>query len=263
MENTYWQKQSSTSPLFPDVEWSKPQQRSKAGKLGIIGGNKLGLMAVSESYQTALSTAAGEVKILLPDSLKKALPKQMSDAVFAPSNKSGGLAKDAFNEMRALGEWADGILLIGDAGKNSETAVLYERFVAEYEGPLTITRDALDLLKNNYQSLVDRPQTLMIMSFAQAQKLFQAVYYPKVLTFSMQLNRLVEAMHKFTITYPICISVFHNDTLAIAHGGQVVTQPLDDPMPIWRGITATKAAVYWLWNREYPLQATAASLIET
>lgn len=262
MENTYWQKQSSTKPLFPDVEWSKPQQRSKAGKLGIIGGNKLGFIAASEAYQTALGVGIGEAKVLLPASLKKTFFKHTQDMVFADDNQSGGLSKDAFSEMQAMGEWADGILLIGDAGKNSETAVLYERFIHEYEGPLTITRDAVDLLKNNAQTLIERPQTLLILSFAQVQKLFQSVYYPKVLTFSMQLTRLVEALHKFTITYPACTAVFHDENLVISHQGMVVTQQFSDPMPIWRGSVATRAAVYWSWNPEKPLESATASLLD-
>jgi len=42
MELAYWQCQTPEQPLFPDIEWNKPEQRSRAGKLGIIGGSKLG-----------------------------------------------------------------------------------------------------------------------------------------------------------------------------------------------------------------------------
>ena len=37
--------------------------------------------------------------------------------------------------------------MAGDAGRNSETAILYEDFLRDYEGPLTMTRDAVDLIK--------------------------------------------------------------------------------------------------------------------
>jgi len=55
MELAYWQRQTPEQPLFPDIEWNKPEQRSRAGKLGIIGGNKLGFAGVAEAYSTALA----------------------------------------------------------------------------------------------------------------------------------------------------------------------------------------------------------------
>ena len=54
MDTSYWQKQTVSKPLFPDIDWNKPERRNQAGKLLIVGGNKLGFAAVAESYQTAL-----------------------------------------------------------------------------------------------------------------------------------------------------------------------------------------------------------------
>jgi ADP-dependent NAD(P)H-hydrate dehydratase / NAD(P)H-hydrate epimerase len=255
----YWQKQTAEKPLFPDIEWSKPEQRSLRGNLGIIGGNKLGFAGVAESYSTALNTGAGDVRVLLPDVLRKTIPPIITDTIFGATNPSGSLARDARIEMLALGQWAKGVLLAGDAGRNSETAILYEDFLADYRGQLTITRDAVDLIKNSPQALAERPDTLLVVSFAQLQKLFQSVYYPKILTFSMQLTNLVEALHKFTITYPVTIAVLHKDYLLVAHGGEVTSTEWQNPMAIWRGTVATKAAVYWLWNPGKPLQAVTAS----
>lgn len=261
MNPTYWQKQTTTKPLFPDIEWNKPEQRSQAGRLGIIGGNKLGFAGVAEAYTTATSSGVGEVRVLLPDVLKKTIPAVMSDVIFGATNPSGGLAKDAQIEMTTLGNWATGILMIGDAGRNSETAILYENFLKDYKGPLTISRDAIDLIKNDSMTIVERPQTSLILSFAQLQKLFQSVYYPKILTFSMQLAQLVDALHKFTITYPVSITVLHKEKLIIASGGDVVTSDWENPMAIWRGQTAARAASYWLWSPEKPLEAITTSLI--
>lgn len=262
MENLpYWHQQTADKPLYPDIEWSKPQQKSLSGRLGIIGGNKLGFAAVADNYGAALQIGVGEVRVLLPDSLKKSIPPIMTDVVYAATNSSGSLGADAIAEMKALGKWATGILMIGDCGQSSETAVLYENFVQSYAGPLIITRDAIDLLRNSSQMLVNRPDTLLVASFAQLQKLFSAVYYPKVLTFSMQLSNLVEAIHKFTITYPISIAVFHNDTLLVAYDGNVTSTPYLTPMEIWRGKMATTAAAYWLWNPSKPLESTTSSLL--
>lgn len=261
MEHTYWQTQAPDKPLFPNVEWSKPEQRSHAGKLAIIGGNKLGFAGVAESYATALKTGAGEVRVLLPDVLRKTIPTTITDAVFGATNPSGSLAADAIAEMKALDAWATGILLVGDAGRNSETAILYENFILSSNTPLTITRDAVDLVKNSATTLVERPNTLLVVSFAQLQKLFQAVYYPKILTFSMQLTSLVEALHKFTITYPVSIAVLHKEYLVVASQGAVTSTKWENPMAIWRGSVASKAAVYWLWNSGSPLEPVTASLL--
>lgn len=260
MDYDYWKKQSAEQPLFPDIEWSKPEQRKQAGKLGIIGGNKLGFAGVAEAYGVATEAGVGQIRVLLPDVLRKTIPSTITDTVFGPTNQSGSLAKESIAEMNALGEWADSVLLIGDAGRSSETAIAYEQFVNHYKGSLVLTRDAIDLIKNGAQDLVERPDTLLVASFAQLQKLFQLVYYPKVLTFSMQLTNLVEAVHKFTITYPTSLAVLHKDHLVIASGGQVVSAPWDNPMSIWRGSVAARAACYWLWNPKKPLEAVASSI---
>lgn len=261
MDLSYWRKQTLTNPLFPDVEWSKPVRRDQAGKLGIIGGNKLGFVSVAEGYQNSLAIGVGEAKVLLPDCLKKSVPKTLTDVVFAPCNQSGSLSAEATNEMKALAGWADALLLIGDAGRSSETAILYENFIQSYAGPLTLSRDAVDLVKNNPSLLVDRPNTMIVASFAQVQKLFQGVHYPKILTFNMQLMQLVEALHKFTITYPCTIMTLHKDTMIIAHNGRVTTQPWENAMAIWRGSVATKAASYWLWDKTKPFEAATSSIV--
>lgn len=257
----YWHRQTTDTPLYPDIEWSRPEQRSQRGRLGIVGGNKLGFAGIAESYTAALNAGAGEVRVLLPDVLKKTIPKVMTDVVFGPTTVSGGLSKDGTGDMIALGHWSSALLFAGDAGRNSETAIAYEDTLRTWDGPAIITRDAVDLIKNGPEFIVSRPQTTLVISFAQLQKLFQMVYYPKVLTFSMQLMQLVEAVHKFTLTYPITLVVLHKDTLVVAHGGEVTTTPWENPMMIWRGILAAKVATYLIWTPSKPLEAVTAAIV--
>ena len=255
----FWQVQTSEKPLFPDVEWNRPEQRTLRGRLGIIGGNKLGFAGVAEAYSTTYSAGAGVVKVLLPDILRKTIPATITEATFAPNNISGSLSKEALGDMQALGAWSTGILLAGDTGKSSETTVVYDDFIGSYGGWITLTRDAVDLVRRSAPVLVERPHTLYVISFAQLQKLFQDVYYPKILTFSMQLAQLVENVHKFTLSYPITIMTLHQGHIVIAHEGQVVTQKWENPMAIWRGHTAARAASYLLWHSK-PLEALTASI---
>lgn len=256
--HTYWQKQDTSKPLFPDIEWNRPEQKAHAGRLAIIGGNKLGFVAIRDAYEVANQLGAGQIRAVLPDVLKKTIPTSVSDTIFLPSNPSGGFSRDALPEFRAACAWADVCLLVGDAGRNSETAMAFESLV-DGDGRLVITRDAVDLLMPAMNKLVDREGTTLVVSFAQLQKVFQTVYYPKILSFSMQLLQLVEALHKFTITYPVTIVTFHQNQLIVAHDGNIASQEFDQPMAIWRGITATRAASYLLWNPKKPLEAIVTS----
>ena len=257
--HSYWQKQSSTKPLFPDIEWNRPEQRAHAGRLAIIGGNKLGFVAIRDAYEVANELGAGQIRAILPDVLKKTVPTSINDVLFLPSNPSGGFSREALPEFHAACAWADLCLLIGEAGRNSETAMAFESLL-DGNGHLVITRDAVDLLMPAMNRIVEREKTTLVVSFAQLQKIFQTVYYPKILSFSMQLMQLVESLHKFTITYPVTIVTFHQNQLIIAHDGNIITQEFDQPMAIWRGITASRAASYLLWNPKQPLEAIATSM---
>ena len=262
MDSSYWRKQSPDKPLFPDIQWNKPERRDQAGRLGIIGGNKLGFAAVAEAYETALATGVGEVRVLLPDALRSKIPPKMVDVLFAPTNPSGSLASEGLKDIKSLSEWANGMLFIGDGGKNSQTAIVYEEIITHSEKPVILTRDAIDLVQNSFLVILDNPNVTFVASFAQVQRLFRSVYYPKILTFSMQLRQFIDVLHKFTITYPVTIAVLHSEQMIIARGGEVITQPWQNAMRIWRGDTATRAASYLLWTPENPLGAVATSLID-
>ena len=260
MNFDYWLKQTD-KPLFPDTAWSRPEQKAKAGRLAIVGGHANSFAAIDESYSTALKAGAGQVHVILPDSLKKLIPSSLDDMVFVASNPSGGFSKKAEAELLAASAWADGLLLVGDTGRNSETAIVYESLLKNTAKPITITRDAVDLLKNSTSSMLERNNTLLVVSIAQLQKLFQAVYYPKIITLSMQLSTLVETLHKFTMTYPVAIMVLHHESLLVAESGKISTTPWQQAMAMWRGHTATTASVYWLWNPKQVFQAATTSLI--
>ncbi len=261
MDFDYWLKQDPSAPAFPDVEWQKPEHRSLAGKLLVVGGNTHGFAAVAQAHQDASKAGIGEARVILPDSLKKAIDPLALDCVFVPTNASGGITKDSLQPLKAGTAWADGVLLIGDAGRNSETAIVYEQLLTAFPDKLTIvTRDAVDLLKTAWPQMLQRDKTVFIATFAQLQKVFQSVYYPKTMLFSMQLSSLAEALHKFTVTYPATIVVFHQNQLVVARDGRVSTTPWEEPMLIWRGSVAAQAAVYAVQHQDL-FQALTASLV--
>ena len=65
----------------------------------------------------------------------------------------------------------NGVLLPGGFGRNSETAMLIAEFVNSFRGPLTITKDAIDLLYSETKQLLEREDTLLVVSLAQLQRL--------------------------------------------------------------------------------------------
>lgn len=258
MDYSFWLKQDEKQPLYPDFEWKKPENKRQAGNVLIIGGNTHGFAAVAMNYKAALEAGAGQVRALLPDTLEKIMKERPLDAVFLPSNVSGGFSKEGLKPALAAMEWANTVIFIGDSGQNSETGLLLENILLESDNQVTITRDAVDLLRNTGEQLMNRPDTTLVVSFGQLQKLFQSVYYPKILTFSQNLTQTVENLHKFTSTYPVTIELFHKDMLFVAAGGKVATQKFTNPMSIWNGKLATRTAVYQVWTND-PVEATAAS----
>ncbi len=266
MDSSFWQKQTLDSPLFPDAIWSKPERRDLAGKLAIIGGHSQAFAAVASAHRIAFSVGLGSVKVILPESLKKTLPAplaaQLTDVIFSPAGPSGGFAAAALSDWGVAADWADVVLFIGDSGANSETAALLETFLAhDNETPVIITRDAIDLVKHSAESILNRAPTHLVVSFSQLQKLFRAVYYPKVLTFHQGVKQIAEILHKFTVTYPASVSLWHNDHLFVAHSGQVITQEFMTPLRVWSGEVAVRTAVWQIWQSD-PLRATAASWTE-
>ena len=262
MDFSYWKKQDAKKALFPDIEWQRPEQKSLAGKLLIIGGNAHGFSAVAQAYTDAQKAGIGECRVALPEALKKNIDPAVLDCVFLPSNMSGGISKDGLSQLKAAAAWADGLLFIGDAGRNSETAIVYEQLLQAFPNKLAlITRDSADLLKSNWPELLQQANTVFIVTLAQLQKLFQSVYYPKTILFSMQLTNLVEALHKFTVTYPATIVVFHNEQLVTAKNGDVTSTPWQEPMLIWRGSVAARAAVYATQHPAALLPAITTSFV--
>ncbi|MDR0957031.1 MAG: hypothetical protein LBM09_00425 [Candidatus Nomurabacteria bacterium] len=288
MNESWWQKQESGKPLFPDILWSKPENRDFAGRLAIIGGNAHSFAGVALAYKTALTVGVGKVRVIMPDVLKKVVcntenpsrhPELVSgsirfrnkfgmtikndDCFFAPSNPSGGLSKEALPNLYAVAEWADAMLFIGDSGQNSETAALAETFLSQDQTtPVVITRDAVDLVKNIGENLLNRGATHLIVSLNQLQKIFQSVYYPRVVMFSQGVKQVAETLHKFTTTYPVMLTLWHGENLFVAHGGRVITQPFAQPLRIWSGELAVRQTAWQIWNPKKTVEAIVTSWTE-
>jgi NAD(P)H-hydrate repair Nnr-like enzyme with NAD(P)H-hydrate dehydratase domain len=259
----YWQKQQD-KPLFPDLLWSRPENRAHAGKLLIIGGHAYNLNAPAAAYTAALAEGAGAIRTILPDKVKaqlKALHNDNLDMEFAPSTPSGSFASQSLTDMIDASLWADGILLAGDLGKNSETAIVLEKLVAKSVPPLVLTKDAADYFTESPSALVGRGHVCMVVTVAQLQKLATTLKFATPITFSMDLLTLVQALHDFTKEFSIYVVVKHRDMLFVAAEGRVSTtsHPAPEDMP-WRVTTAAACTVWWMQNPSKPFEALTTAV---
>lgn len=256
MEHTYWLKQG-TEPLFPDILWSRPESKATSGRLSIIGGNSHGFGAPGIAYNSSMSAGVGSVNVLMPDAIKKIVKGLLPDAEFAPSTPSGSFSRQALSNLIDASNRSDCVLLAGDVGRNSETAVLFETFVQKYSGPLTITQDAVDFFKETPKDLCDRSNTLIVLSLSQLQKLFMFTPTITPIILSMSTIQLIEALHDYTLEHCATIVTKHNDLIFVASKGRVSTTK--DTRKIWRVETAGRASVFWLQNPDKPLESVTTS----
>ena len=261
MEPTYWHRQQPGKALYDDLLWSRPENKLFAGKLAIIGGNAQGFAIPAQSFAAATQGGIGTARVLLPDSLRKTVGKLFPEAEFAPSTPSGSFSKKALAECLDLALWADGVLLAGDLGRNSETAVLLEQLSSKFHGQLTITKDAADYFMGSPLPLLEREATLLVISFGQLQKLAVSLHFPQAFTTGMDLVRSIYCLHSFTGLYPFHILTRHHDNLLVASGGQVSTTKDERDHPVWRTETAAKAAVWWLQNPSRAFEALTTSIV--
>lgn len=257
----YWVKQDKDKPAFPDILWSRPENKQSAGKLLIVGGNAHGFVDVGLSYQVAVQAGAGTVKVLLPDALRKTVGGTLENCEFAPSTPSGSFAKTALNELLIHAEWANCVLLAGEFGRNSETAILLEAFVEKYKGPLVITRDAIDYFFSHATMLLDRENTCIVGTTAQLQKLAINTRYTTAITTSLDLVRLVEVLYDFGALHKAHLITHHLGTTVVVSEDKISTTKIGDSEDIWRVPTATKASVFWMQNINKPFEAISSSLI--
>lgn len=261
MADTYWLKQTKDKPLFPDLLWSRPENKRHAGKLLVVGGNLHGFSAPGTAYGAALRAGIGTARVLLPDKLKKTVGGLIPEAEFAPSTLSGSFGKMTLAQLLEAAQWADGVLLAGDFGRNSETAILLDSFMDKFEGQVTVAQDSLDYFWGKNSPLIERASTVSVIDLSKLQKLAKNNRPATPVLHSMMLADLVELLHDWTTGNPGQIITKHADNFIVASGGQVSTTPAPE-QPNWQIELAAYASVWWLQNPQKPLEALTASVFE-
>lgn len=247
MDNTYWHKQGDEA-LFSDLLWGRPENKLHAGKVAIIGGNSFGFSSVAESYNYALEAGIGTARVLLPSAIQKVVGPVLANGEFAASNPSGSFSQKALAELLDISAWADGVLFAGDLGRNSETAILLEKFSQQHSRLQVFTKDSVDYYTGYVRSLPNKGNTVLVLTLAQLQRLALALKYTKPFTFSLSLIQLVDLLHEFTAEHAFAIIVKFNAQLVVAYNGEVSTTAVAEEIELWRAKTASFCAVWCIQN---------------
>ena len=186
----------------------------------------------------------------------------MPNFTFLESTDSGSFANE--NELLDSFNSADYNLLLGDLSKNTITEKAVAAACKNSEKPLLITRDSIDLIASHQPEKVLMNENVTLMaSMAQLQKLFRAVYYPKMLLLSQSLIQVAETLHKFTLSYPTKIITLHSDQILIAENGQVKAIQLAktnyNALSFWQGEVAAKIVALNLYNPNNFINATISA----
>lgn len=244
MENTNWLRQTADKPLFPDLLWSRPENKRQAGKLLIVGGSAHGFAAAASAFAAAGKAGIGTARVLLTDALQKSIGNGFAEAVFAPSTPNGSFSRQALAELLENAAWADAVLLAGDFGRNSETAIMLESFLDKYSGQVVIADDALDYFLVAKSRMLNREKTTIVVNLGKLQKLAKNNRPSTAILHTMSLMELVTVLADWTNGPPAFITK-HADNLITAAGGKVSTTPEKEDSN-WQTDLAAYASVWLL-----------------
>jgi hypothetical protein len=259
MENTNWLKQKANEPLFKDLLWSRPENRAHAGKLLVIGGNKHALAAPGVAFGAAEKAGIGSSRVLLPYSTKKLVGKIFPEAEFAPNTPSGSFSRKSLGQFLESAQWADGVLLAGDFGRNSETAILLESFADKYNGHITVAQDGVDYFLQANSLILQRDNTCLVSNLGKLQKLAKNNRPGTPILNSMSLHELVSILTDWTNSSPISFVTIHAGQALIAHSGKASTTPISRETN-WQVELPAYISTWWLQLPKKTFEALTAAI---
>lgn len=220
MDNMSWLKQDS-QPLFPAIEWAAPQNTAQAGKLVIVGGHQARFHTIAMAHQAALTAGAGQVRSVLPQSLKRRLPESSLPLAFVPDTPSGSLSQEAITQLQAFARWGDAVLWPGELGGNSATAILLERWLDASEDLNILAGDAIDRLPTYSLTTWNRPSVVLITTLPQLQQLGRQVAQIMPLKHDFGVREVVNWLEELGNLNQAAVVVILDHQLVVAYQGQI------------------------------------------
>lgn len=229
----------------------------------MIGGQANAVGDLANAFQIAEKTGIGSVKVLLPESLKSTLGKVIPGVDYAPATPSGTFSKSALASWLDLADWADGVLLPGNLGHNSETAIVLDSFLSKFSGLVTLCKDALQSTLVNDQSLLARKNTILAVTLSELQKLIVNQKIGIVLRSQDQLAQTVDKLHSLSEGIEAALMLNAHGQYVVAYGGQVSSTKAKAAIPPELGIvnTATSAVVWAIQQPAKLFETLTTSLV--
>lgn len=247
-------------PAFRDMLWSKPETKRGSGKLLVIGGNTHAIGGPLKAYDYASKAGIGATRIILPDALRGVTGSSDLQIEFSPRTPSGSFARKALADWVECSSWSDTVLLAGDFGRNSETAVLLESFVAQAEKSVIITKDGIDYIAAAPPDRQSDQLHVLVMNLAQLQKLARSVMPDQAITFSMGLQQLAQSLADISKQLHMCCITQHYEQILCALDGQVSITKMNPSDKIWQLKTASYVAVWLAQQNHKPFEAITTAI---
>jgi hypothetical protein len=256
----YWLKQTSSKPLFEDLIWSKPENKTHAGKLLIIGGSTNGFAHTVSCFSEAQKAGAGVVKVVIPESIKKIIGYANEDIIYGQATKSGGFSQEALGLFIETSEWSDAVLLSGELANNSETSILFEKFIEKYNDALIIAGDAFDFTNHFWSKLLKNNKVTFVLDFNRLQKLSMISGLTKPITSTTTLVNLVENLHEMTELTHANLIIEYSDFIIVASQGYVSTTKIENKNNLQIKLAAN-AAIWYMQNINKTFEALSCAAI--
>jgi len=137
-------------PRWPDMH------KGDAGRLLIVAGSRGFTGAAAMAALGALRAGAGLVYLAVPESLNAILETKCTEAITLPlpETAAGSLALAAAETLVPFAEQCDAVAVGPGLSRNSETAKLVRRLVAELDRPLVLDADGLNCLADTGPELL-------------------------------------------------------------------------------------------------------------
>jgi hypothetical protein len=208
----------------------------------------------------ANKAGAGIVKVLIPESTKKIIGNSSEDIIFGAATKSGGFSQAALAEFQESSNWSDAIMLSGELGNNSDTTILFEKFLEKLDSALIISGDAFDFSKIYFDKLLKSHNVIFILDLPKLQKLAVQAGLTKPVISSISLINLIEVLHELTDKNKASIVMEYNEFLVVASQGYVSTTPITNRDKLQIKMVA-HASVWFMQNQNKIFEALSCSTI--
>lgn len=217
----YWEQQKD-KPLFPDLLWSRPENKALLPKVSIVGGSKHGFVKAAAVYQNVLETGSSSLKLLLPDALKDSLPAN-SDFIFIESTKTGSFSSSLFDNLRAIQASSDIVIVSEDSGKESELTQALHKIISEDNCDLMMVGESALANDSYFDDIINRQKnTVFVIEPRQLQKITSRLPVQVSFRSSDGLVDLVKGLHQITsVLGAVIFVVSTNKEVIISVNGDV------------------------------------------